>query len=124
MNQFEQRWRKAILPTNATIQQTIRNLDQVAIKIVLVVNKAGVLEGTISDGDIRRGLLKGLDLNSPIASVIHRNALVVPPEMGREMVMQLMVANKIQQIPVVDEHRHVVGLHLWDEITTPPTRSA
>lgn len=123
MNQFEQRWRKAILPTNATIQQTIRNLDQVAIKIVLVVNKAGVLEGTISDGDIRRGLLKGLDLNSPIASVIHRNALVVPPEMGRDMVMQLMVANKIQQIPVVDEHRHVVGLHLWDEITTPPTRS-
>lgn len=123
MNQFGQHWRKAILTTNATIQQTIRNLDQVAIKIVLVVNKAGVLEGTISDGDIRRGLLKGLDLNSPIASVIHRNALVVPPEMGRDMVMQLMVANKIQQIPVVDEYRHVVGLHLWDEITTPPTRS-
>lgn len=119
----EERWRRAILPANATIQQAIRNLDQVAIKIVLVVNDAGELEGTISDGDIRRGLLKGLDLNSPIASVIHRNALVVPPEMGRDMVMQLMVANKIQQIPVVDEHRHVVGLHLWDEITTPPTRS-
>jgi NDP-sugar pyrophosphorylase family protein len=37
--------------------------------------------------------------------------------------MQLMVANKIQQIPVVDEHRRVVGLHLWDEVSTPPTRS-
>lgn len=97
-------------------------MDQVAIKIVLVVNEAGVLEGIISDGDIRRGLLKGLDLNSPIASVIHRNPLVVPSEMGREMVMQLMFANKVQQIPVVDEHHHIVGLHLWDEITTPPTR--
>jgi len=43
--------------------------------------------------------------------------------MGRDMVMQLMVANKIQQIPVVNEHHHVVGLHLWDEITTPPTRA-
>jgi NDP-sugar pyrophosphorylase family protein len=88
-----------------------------------VGNEAGELEGTISDGDIRRGLLKGLDLDSPIASIIHRNALVVPPEMGRDMVMQLMVANKIQQIPVVDEHRRVVGLHLWDEVSTPPTRS-
>jgi len=87
-----------------------------------VTNEAGVLEGTISDGDIRRGLLKGLDLNSPIASIIHRNTLVVPPELGRELVMQLMVANKIQQIPVVDECRHVVGLHLWNEITTPPAR--
>lgn len=123
MSAAEELWRRATLPAHVTIEQAIRNLDQVAIKVVLVVNEAGALEGTISDGDIRRGLLKGLDLSSPIASVIHRNALVVPPEMGRDMVMQLMVANKIQQIPVVDEHHHVVGLHLWDEITTPPVRS-
>jgi dTDP-glucose pyrophosphorylase/predicted transcriptional regulator len=123
VNSTEQIWRKAILPAHATIQQVIGNLDQVAIKIVLVVNEAGELEGTISDGDIRRALLKGLDLNSPITTVIHRNALVVPPEMTREMVIQLMVANKIQQIPAVDEHHHVVGLHLWDEIATPPVRS-
>lgn len=123
MNSNEQIWLKAILPADATIQQVISNLDQVAIKIVLVVNQAGELEGTISDGDIRRGLLKGLDLNSPITNVIHRNALVVPPEMPREMVKQLMVANMIQQIPVVDEQHQVLGLHLWDEIATPPTRS-
>ena len=123
MNSTEQIWRKAILPAHATIQQVISNLDQVAIKIVLVINEAGALEGTISDGDIRRGLLKGLDINSAITNVIHRNPLVVPPEMTREMVMQLMVANKIQQIPAVNEHHHVVGLHLWDEIATPPVRS-
>ena len=124
MNPSDELWRQAILPTNATIGQAIRNLNQIAIKIVLVVNESGLLEGTISDGDIRRGLLKGLDLNSPIASIIHRNALVVQPELERRPVMQLMVANKIQQIPVVDEQQHVVGLHLWDEITTSsPTRS-
>lgn len=122
MNRFEQIWHQAILPANATIGQAIRNLDQVAIKIILVANEADELEGTISDGDIRRGLLKGLDLNSSIASVIHRNALVVPPGMGRELVMRLMIANKIQQIPVVDERHRVMGLHLWDEITTPVTR--
>lgn len=116
-------WRQAILPANSTLHQAIQNLNQVAIKIVLVVDETGVLEGTISDGDIRRGLLKGLDLNSPIASIVHRNVLVAPSEMGRDMVMQLMVANKIQQIPVVDEHRHVVGLHLWDEVIAPPVRS-
>jgi dTDP-glucose pyrophosphorylase len=122
VNTSEQLWRHAILPANATVRQAIHNLDQIAIKIILVANEAGVLEGTVSDGDIRRGLLKGLDLNSTIASIIHRNALVVPPELGRDLVMQLMVANKIQQIPVVDERHHVVGLHLWDELAAPPTR--
>ena len=122
MKDVEEIWRQAIMPVDAIIQQVIRNLDQVAIKIVMVVNENMELQGTISDGDIRRGLLKGLDLNSPIATIIHHNALVVPPEMGRETVMQLMVANKIQQIPVVNESQQVVGLHLWDEITTAPTR--
>jgi dTDP-glucose pyrophosphorylase len=123
MNSSKAIWRNAILPAHVTIQQVISNLDQVAIKIVLIVNEAGKLEGTISDGDIRRGLLKGLDLNSPITDVIHRNALVVPLEMSRETVIQLMLANKIQQIPAVDENHHVVGLHLWDDIATPPVRS-
>ncbi len=122
MNSSEQLWRQAILKTDATIGEAIRNLDQVAIKIVLVCNEAGILEGTVSDGDIRRGLLKGLNMESPVLSVTHRNALVVPADFSREMVMQLMVANKIHQIPVLDEERHVIGLYLWDEMTSPPVR--
>jgi dTDP-glucose pyrophosphorylase len=122
MNLKEQVWRRSLLPNTATIQEAIRNLDQVAIKIALVVNDTGKLEGTISDGDIRRGLLRGLDMGSPITTVIHSNPFVVPPDMARETIMQLMVANKIQQIPVVDEQRNVVGLHLWDQIAAPQSR--
>jgi len=116
-------WRQAIMLVDSTIEQAIQNLDEVAIKIILVVNERSELEGTVSDGDIRRGLLHGLDLNSPITNVIHRNALVVSPDIGLDKVMQLMVANKIQQIPVVDEKQQVIDLHLWDEITTPKVRS-
>lgn len=122
MSQSAELWRRAVLPPGATIQQAICSLNEVAIRIVLVINDKGELEGTISDGDIRRGLLKGLDLNSPITEVIHRNALVVPPGMGHDLVMRVMIANKIQQIPVVDEQNRVVGLHLWDEIVAPAAR--
>ena len=122
MSYSEKNWCQAILSNDATLQQVIQNLNQSSMKIVLVTNESGELEGTISDGDIRRGLLKGLDLHSTITRLIHRNALVVPQEMGRDMVMQLMVTNKVQQVPVVDERHHIVGLHLWDEITVPPIR--
>ena len=123
MSITEDIWRKAILPVNSTIHEAITNLDKVAIKIALISNEEGKLEGTISDGDIRRGLLRGLDLKSPIDSIVFRNPLVVSTEIERETVRQLMVLNKIQQIPVVDENNHVVGLHLWDEITMVPLRS-
>lgn len=122
MKLLEQNWRQALLPSNATIGQAINNLNETSFRIVLVVTEVGVIEGTLSDGDIRRGILKGLDLNSSITSITRRNALVVPQEMNRELVIQLMIANKIQQIPIVDDQHHVVGLHLWDEITVPPKR--
>ncbi|MBI3793721.1 MAG: nucleotidyltransferase family protein [Nitrospinae bacterium] len=122
MTLAEERWRQAILPIHSTIQQAISNLDKVAIKIVMVVNDSGALEGTISDGDIRRGLLRGLDLSSSIDSVIQRDAMLVPPGVGRDTIRQMMLANKLQQIPVVDENHHVVGLHLWDEIAKPAGR--
>lgn len=115
-------WRKALLPAGSTIEQAIRNLDESHLQIVLVISNEGVLLGTITDGDIRRSLLRGLDLNSPIDSIVHRDPLVVSPEMSREMVLHLMQMNRLRQLPVVDADRRIVGLHVWDEITVPSAR--
>lgn len=109
-------WRKALLPTTATIQDAIRNLVESGMQIVMVVTDSGTLAGTITDGDIRRGLLRGLTLGSGIDSVIHPDPLVVPPEFSRELVLQLMRSNKLLQLPVINETRQVVGLHLLNEL--------
>lgn len=115
-------WRAALLPADATLQQAIRNLDQTGVQIAMVVSPEGILLGTLTDGDIRRGLLRGLNLDSPIEPIIFLRPLVAPPQLGRDMVIQLMQANKVHQLPVVDENRHVVGLLLWDELLAPSRR--
>jgi len=84
-----------------------------------VVSEDGTLIGTITDGDIRRGILRGLDMNSSIDSIILHDPLVSPQNLQRESVLQLMQTNKIHQLPMIDENRHVVGLHLWDELLVP-----
>lgn len=123
MNLDRELWKQTVLDGSATVEDVIRNLDATGLKIVLVVESSGILVGTISDGDIRRGLLKGLKIDSPAESVVHRDALVVTENISTEAVAQLMVANKIQQIPVVNERREVIGLHLWDELESPQSRS-
>ena len=119
----KQIWSQAILPVGSSIRQAVQVLNETSLKIVLVVDANKVLVGTISDGDIRRGLLKGLDLTSTIDSIVHGDAFVVPSELSRDVVLHLMTANKIQQIPIVNESMHVIGLHLWDEINAPLARA-
>jgi hypothetical protein len=81
----------------------------------MVVNSAGQLVGTITDGDIRRALLRGLSVADSVDEIVMRQALVVPPERWPEAVVELMRTNRIHELPVVDEQRRVTGLHLWDE---------
>jgi dTDP-glucose pyrophosphorylase len=115
-------WRKGLLPVSATLREAIRNLDETGLQIALVVSPDNVLLGTVTDGDIRRGLLRGLDLHSGVDTIMFRDPLVVPPALGRDTVLQLMQANRFHQLPVIDEARHVVGLHLWDELLAPSQR--
>lgn len=117
-----EQWRKCLLPITATMQDAIRSLDESGLQIAMVVRHDNVLVGTITDGDIRRGLLRGAELSSALETVLHADPLVVPPQLGKDTVLRLMQANKIHQLPVVDHDRRVVGLHLWDDIQAPTAR--
>jgi dTDP-glucose pyrophosphorylase len=115
-------WRKALLTPEATLEEVIGNLNETSLQIVLVVSPEGELLGTITDGDIRRGLMKNIHLSGSIDTIIHHEPLVVPATLSRDMVLQLMQANQIHQVPIVDESRRVLGLHLWDKIIAPSQR--
>lgn len=120
--QPSQTWQQVLVKQTASVEDVIRNLDRSAMQIALVVADDNVLLGTITDGDVRRGLLRGLDLQSNVGEIMFRSPMVVPPEMGREAVVHLMRANKMRQIPIVDECRRVVGIHLLEDVLMPSAR--
>ena len=116
-------WRNALVSIDSTMQQAICNLNESALQIALVVSQDGVLIGTLTDGDIRRGLLHGLDMSMPIDEIIQRDPLVVSPKMGKDSVLQLMQMNKIYQLPIIDDNKRILGLHLLDELIVPGQRA-
>ena len=110
-------WQRSVLSTEASLGEVIANLTSVAIKIALILDAQGKLLGTVSDGDIRRGLLKGLTLASSVMKIMNPKPLVAPHGLSHELIMQLMVANKIQHIPIVNERYEVLGLYIWDDMS-------
>ena len=121
-NSKEKEFVRTLLYSDATLKKAIQTLNDASLKIALVTLPGGIFIGTITDGDIRRGLLNGLDMNSSIESIIQKGPFVVPPTLGRDSVLQIMQANDVYQLPIVDENRRVVGLHSWDKIMAPSQR--
>ena len=106
-------WRDALLSEKATLHDAIKNLDDSKLKIILVTSSDSSFVGTITDGDIRRGLLKGLSLSDGVSLVVKKDSISVSEDMQLELVNQIMKLNQISQIPTIDSKSRVVGLYEW-----------
>lgn len=99
-----------------SIRDTIRVLDESAKQIVLVVNEGNRLLGTVTDGDIRRSILKGMSLEEPVQRIMNTDPTVAVVDEGRESILALMQRTRLHHLPLVDENHCVMGLETLDEL--------
>lgn len=98
------------------IADAMQSLELSGVEIVMIVDATGRLTGVLTDGDIRRAMLKGAALQTPLAPHVRRDFTAVSPAVGRAEVLDLMRARTFEQIPVVDQAGKLVGLHLLHEL--------
>jgi dTDP-glucose pyrophosphorylase/CBS domain-containing protein len=106
-----------------SITETIAVIDKHGKGIALVVDEEGHLISTVTDGDIRRAILAGVDLALPTRVLLDRLSLrpfrepvVAPVGSDRTILLGLMKEREIRQLPLVDKERHVVDLITLDEL--------
>ncbi|RYF07941.1 MAG: CBS domain-containing protein [Oxalobacteraceae bacterium] len=97
MNNTQEPWRNALLREEAKVQDAIRSLNESGLQIVLVVDGEGALTGTITDGDVRRGILRGVGMDDSVATILHRDPMVLPPMMDRHTALQVMHSNALHR---------------------------
>jgi len=103
-------WRKALVNPDVSLEQAIGVLDKAALRIALVVDEAGILLGTLTDGDVRRALLKHLPLETPVNQVMNANPKIAEQGWTESRILALMEQYEVLQLPLVDGERKVVGL--------------
>lgn len=106
----------------ATLREAMVALDRGAVEICLVTDDDNTLIGTITDGDVRRALLRGEGLDCPVGRFMRQDYTAASPATGRAEVLDLMRARFFQHMPVVDDERRLVGLHLMRELIGGATK--
>lgn len=119
MNSFE----KIRLSQASKLRQALEIIDSGAMKIALVVGEDNRLLGTLSDGDIRRAILKGMSLDASIESIYCQTPITCSINDSREKILQLAVAHRLFQIPIIDNEGRIVGLVEVDDFLRPSHHS-
>jgi dTDP-glucose pyrophosphorylase len=111
-----------LLTANATIKEALITIDLGAMRIALIVDDKKKLIGTLTDGDIRRGLLNNLSLSDSIESVIFRTPTMCKVTDSKEKILEVALAKNIYQIPIVDDDGVLVGIEEVDTLLKSESR--
>ena len=99
MNQYKE----ILLKKTATIKEALKVIDKGAMRIAIVLDKNDTVVGTLTDGDIRRGLLNGLTLDSSIEGLYFKEPTLANVNDSKELIIQKAIRKQIYQIPIVDD---------------------
>ncbi|HBE77706.1 MAG TPA: alcohol dehydrogenase [Firmicutes bacterium] len=108
--------KKFIVKADQSIRQAMETITNNWHEVALVENENGQIIGVVTDGDIRRGLLRGLSLDSLVVEIIKKDYIAVGPKEGRAIVLDMMKALSIRHIPIIDPQKRLLGIHFLQDL--------
>ncbi len=109
---------KLLISSDTTLKESMQRLNETAQKILFVADENNMLLGTVTDGDIRRGLTNGLTFSEKIEKVMFRQFVSFfnsEPD-KKEKAKKIMLREEIEQIPILGENKQIVDVMLWTDV--------
>lgn len=99
-----------------SLKLVLPRMDSAGLQVLLVGDAERHLFGIITDGDIRRALLRGESLDVPVRMVMQAQPKVLPAGISLDSARRLMLAHNIRHIPLINNENQVVDLLLWIDL--------
>jgi dTDP-glucose pyrophosphorylase len=109
---------KISVVSDSTVREVITAIDRGSLQVALVI-ELGRLIGIVTDGDVRRGLLRGETLDAPVVKIMRRDFRSLPESASTAEALALMQRESLHQIPALDEAGRVVHLFLLEDSIKP-----
>lgn len=103
-------WQNILIQPEMPLEEAIAVLDKGGLRIALIADSNRHLQGTLTDGDIRRALLKHVPLTAPVTDVMCKTPHAADSNWSKEKILSVMEDLELLQIPIVDSDNRIVGL--------------
>lgn len=101
----------AIISFSCNVEDALKQLNETCVKALYVVNNKNQLVGSITDGDIRRSLLDGFQLNNNITDIMYKTPRkIYYNDYNKELKLKEYFKQGIFSVPIVDENNKIIDI--------------
>lgn len=116
-------WKDTVVAPAVSVREAIASIDASGLQIAMVADEDQRLLGTVTDGDVRRAILRGVSLDDAVTEVMNENPTTARESDDRDMLLSLMRQRNLHQIPLLDAEWRVVGLEVLNDLLKPQAKS-
>lgn len=109
-------WKNCLVRADTSLIEVMRVIDKSGLQTALVVDDEKHLLGIVTDGDVRRGILRDLPFSAPAKEIMNPSPLTVEVNHEKSHAINLMLKHTVNQIPVLDEKGRLVNLYRLEEL--------
>jgi dTDP-glucose pyrophosphorylase len=110
--------KKICLPSTASILEAMKIIELYPEKIALIVSEKNQLLGTVTDGDIRRGLIRNISVNDEVVQIMNSKPITMPCDTRMQDVKKMLITKKISQIPLLNTDQTIAQVVLTKDLPT------
>lgn len=115
-------WREILVKPDAKIIDVLAIIDKGSLRSALIVDDTNHLLGIVTDGDVRRGLLRGVSMDAPVKDIMNPKPVTAPKTASQKKVFSIMGQYEVNHVPLLDDAGCVCGLEVLDEVYRVPKK--
>lgn len=108
-------WKDIVVSPEISLREAIKRIDASGIQMALVADANMCLRGVLSDGDVRRSILNGIDLDGPVSEAMNAHPKTGSIHTPRADVLATMRRFMFHHLPLIDDKGRLAGLATLDE---------
>lgn len=114
----EEELKKITIECNKSFSTALDIINKGGYQIALVIDNNGEFQGVIADSDIRKALIKGYQLDSPVTKIMNSSPIILSPEHTDQDATSIMLEKHFFHVPVINSENKIVGLHIAEQYRT------
>ena len=114
----EEELKKITINWEKSFSTALNIINKGGYQIALVVDNNGEFKGVIADSDIRKALIKGYELDSPVTKIMNSSPIILSPEHTEQDATSIMLEKHFFHIPVISSKNKIIGLHVAEQYRT------